>query len=312
MFDSQALADAIAAHGPVARVLVAAVQGSAPREVGAAMLVWQGGQMGTIGGGALEYQAALQARAMLSSGQVARLDNISLGPNLGQCCGGAVRLVTEVFQASPYAMVAFARPVAADAGQMPLPIARALALARRGHSRGTLLHQGWLIEPLAQAKSCLWLWGAGHVGRALTSVMAPLPDVDIIWVDTDLSRFPTDIVAGVKIMPAPDMARAVALAPKGAHHLVLTFSHAIDLALCDGLLRHGFASLGLIGSASKWARFRTRLQALGHGHAEIARITCPIGQPSLGKHPAAIAIGVAAQMMQSWASTPQLPKEASA
>ena len=75
---------------------------------------------------------------------------------------------------------------------------------------------------------------------------------------------------------------------------MLTYSHALDLELCHRLLTHGFARAGLIGSATKWARFRARLAALGHPPYAIARIDCPIGNPALGKHPQAIAIGVAA------------------
>ena len=82
-------------------------------------------------------------------------------------------------------------------------------------------------------------------------------------------------------------------APPSAEHLVLTYSHALDLEICHRLLSHGFARAGLIGSATKWARFRKRLLALGHSEVSIARITCPIGDPALGKHPQAIAIGVA-------------------
>lgn len=85
-------------------------------------------------------------------------------------------------------------------------------------------------------------------------------------------------------------------------HLVVTYSHALDLALCHALLGHGFAALGLIGSASKRARFRARLAALGHAPAQIDRIDCPIGDPALGKHPQAIAIGVAAALLSTAAA----------
>jgi xanthine dehydrogenase accessory factor len=108
------------------------------------------------------------------------------------------------------------------------------------------------------------------------------------------------------------MVRAIALAPANAHHVIVTFSHAIDLSLCDGLLRHGFASCGLIGSASKWARFRARLAALGHSADAYLRITCPIGAPAFGKHPQAIAIGVAAAMISEMAAAPAQLKEARA
>ena len=309
MFDRRALASAIAAHGPVARVVLAGVKGSAPREVGAAMLVWQGGQDGTIGGGALEFQAAAAAREMLANGCAMRCDAVPLGPNIGQCCGGAVRLLTEVFYAAPADGPAFARPISNNAGPMPLAIARAQAAARQGQKVQAGLHQGWFIEPFSAPKTPVWVWGAGHVGRAIVGVMAPLPDVEITWVDTDLARFPDGIAGGVRALPTADMTRAIALARLDAHHVILTFSHALDLALCDGLLRHGFAACGLIGSATKWARFRARLAALGHGPADISRIMCPIGDPTLGKHPQAIAIGVATRMMAQMAAAPALQKE---
>jgi len=68
MFDLGALAAALDLHGRVARVVIAGVEGSSPREVGASMLVFADGQSGTIGGGALEYAAAAKARAMLADG----------------------------------------------------------------------------------------------------------------------------------------------------------------------------------------------------------------------------------------------------
>lgn len=140
----------------------------------------------------------------------------------------------------------------------------------------------------------LWIYGAGHVGRALVNVMAPLPDFEITWVDTGPERFPeTDVTTLV----AKDPALIVKHAPLDADHLILTYSHEIDLALCHALLNHGFHSAGLIGSATKWARFRSRLAALGHAPAQVSRIACPIGDPALGKHPAAIALGVATAMI---------------
>ncbi|PXW72545.1 molybdenum cofactor sulfurylase [Loktanella sp. PT4BL] len=140
----------------------------------------------------------------------------------------------------------------------------------------------------------LWIYGAGHVGRALVNVMAPLPDFEITWVDTGPERFPeTDVTTLV----AKDPALIVKHAPTNADHLILTYSHEIDLALCHALLNHDFHSAGLIGSATKWARFRSRLAALGHTPAQISRIACPIGDPALGKHPAAIALGVATAMI---------------
>ncbi|MFN3723339.1 MAG: xanthine dehydrogenase accessory protein XdhC [Paracoccaceae bacterium] len=300
MFDLAGLEAAVAAHGTVARVVIAAHDGSSPREAGAAMLVWEGGQSGTIGGGALEWEAALQARAMLVGGG-RRLRRVPLGPALGQCCGGAVTVLTEVYDARclplPEAGVV-ARSL--DGSDRPLAVKRVLARARgQGASPMPHLVQGWFVEPVAAASRDLWIWGAGHVGRALVQVLAPMPDLAVTWIDVAEDRYPEGIPEGVTILPCADPARLVAHAPRRAEHLVLTYSHALDLDLCHRLLHRGFGGLGLIGSATKWARFQSRLRTLGHAEASIARITCPIGDPALGKHPHAIAIGVAVQVMQN-------------
>lgn len=300
-FDADTLTRAIATHGPVARVVVAEVAGSAPREAGAAMLVWPDGQAGTIGGGALEYQAAGEARAMLSGGPPARVARRPLGPALGQCCGGAVTLVTEVFAEAPAVNgPVFARPVEGGVAEMPLEVRRLVAAVRAGQAPALpRLAHGWLVEAAGRVAEPLWIWGAGHVGRALVHVLAPLPDFSITWIDTAPERFPGEVPQGVSVVPAAEPAVLVAHAPADAHHLILTYSHALDLDLCHRLLSHGFASAGLIGSASKWARFRRRLSALGHRDEQIAGITCPIGDPLLGKHPAAIAVGVAARLLSA-------------
>ncbi|MFN3954207.1 MAG: xanthine dehydrogenase accessory protein XdhC [Pararhodobacter sp.] len=300
--DRAELAAALAHHGALVRVVIAAHQGSSPREAGAAMLVWADGQEGTIGGGALEYAAARQARALLARGGGPLLERVALGPGLGQCCGGAVTLVHERFSAADLEAMPetgpHARPVEPGAGEMPLAIRRALKAARGEGVAPVLLRQGWLVEPLTPPARALWIWGAGHVGRALVQVLAPMPGFALTWVDTDAARFPAEVPAGVTLRIAADPGMLVGRAPAGAAHLVLTFSHALDLDLCHRLLHHGFGWAGVIGSGSKWARFRNRLRALGHAEAAISRIHCPIGDPALGKHPQAIAVGVAAALLK--------------
>ena len=230
------------------RITIEKTTGSAPRDAGTQMLVRADSIDGTIGGGALEWQAIATARRMIATGSTEDIQRIPLGPALGQCCGGAVTLHFE----------------------------QAEALDTTPHKRP------------------LWIYGAGHVGRAIVHVMAPLPDFDITWIDTGADRFPdTDITTLI----AKDPASAVKHAPANAEHLILTYSHDIDLAICHAVLSQPFESAGLIGSATKWARFKARLAALGHDAAQISRIACPIGDPSLGKHPAALALGVATAMI---------------
>jgi xanthine dehydrogenase accessory factor len=155
--------------------------------------------------------------------------------------------------------------------------------------------RGAAITPITNCP--LWIWGAGHVGRAVAKVIAPLEDRRITLVDDHTDRLPSALPATVAPLVAATMPRAVRHAPQDAAHLIMTYAHDIDLALCDALLHHGFAQLGLIGSATKWARFQSRLRAMGHTDTEISRITCPIGDPKLGKHPQVIAIGVASALL---------------
>ncbi|UWP95818.1 xanthine dehydrogenase accessory protein XdhC [Aliiroseovarius crassostreae] len=298
-FDLPTLERTICDHGPVVRVVVAEVKGSAPRDVGAAMLVWAEGQSGTIGGGELEWRAARKARQLLKGGRA--FDRYPLGPALGQCCGGAVSLLSECFDLEKIKSLknksVYARSL--DEKDPPLAVHRALQQARdRGVLPTAQLVQGWMIEPITPARQPLWIYGAGHVGRALINTLAPVPDFVITWVDTGPERFPEQIPDGVTALPATAPNELVRYAPQHAQHLVLTYSHQLDLDLCHTILLHGHGGLGLIGSATKWARFRARLRDLGHGNGQINQITCPIGDPGLGKHPQAIAIGVATALMK--------------
>lgn len=233
-------------------VEITKTRGSAPRDAGTAMRVGARDTCGTIGGGALEHRAIAAARAMLATGAPERTETVPLGPGLGQCCGGAVTLHFG------YA----ARSLDSPATAVP-----------------TALN--------ACAPRALWLWGAGHVGRAVVRACPP-GAFHITWIDRDRDRFPREVPGPVTLLPAADMPRLASRAPVDAHHLIFTYSHDIDLALCAALLRRPAASIGLIGSDTKWARFSKRLRALG---LDPAPITCPIGDKSLGKAPDAIAMG---------------------
>ena len=298
MLDASALRAAVARHGRIARIVISEVRGSSPREVGASMLVWRDGQSGTIGGGALEFEAVRAARQQSAQ---RRLSVHALGPALGQCCGGSVTLLTELWNAEHVDGLSgnmFARPVE-EGTSRPDAVQRLLAEApEQVQSQAPQMIEGWLVEPFVCRRRPLWIWGAGHVGRALVDVLAPIPEFAITWIDFATERFPESVPDPVSALPAAQPALLACRAPGNAEHLVLTHSHALDLELCHQLLTHDFVFAGLIGSATKWARFQSRLLSLGHARDSIQRITCPIGDPSLGKHPQAIAVGTASQLLR--------------
>jgi xanthine dehydrogenase accessory factor len=324
-------------HEAIVRVTVIRADGSTPRETGAAMLVGVDHLVQTIGGGALELTAIGHARAFLArpvaSGPIAprwqrEVLDLALGPSLGQCCGGHARLLMEAFTAGErHALEALAgnidraalvaRPTASGAelqiicnrkqqGERPLPVTRAVREVLAGaRPRAPLLIRGgkgqdpWFVEPLARSMVPLHIYGAGHVGRALVHVLQDLP-FRVTWADTAAPRFPAAVPPHVSAHVSPNLPALAATAPIDAYHIVMTYSHALDLAICHAVLRRGqFGHLGLIGSATKRARFLRRLAGLGVSPAMLRRLVCPIGRPGVGaKEPAMIAVTVAAQLVE--------------
>jgi xanthine dehydrogenase accessory factor len=121
------------------------------------------------------------------------------------------------------------------------------------------------------------------------------------WLDTRMGQFPPAAVDYSQVLSEPELAGSVCVAPAGTHFLVMTHDHALDYEICRAvLLREDAAWLGLIGSHSKAARFRSRLRRAGFREPTIARMVCPIGVAGVrSKWPAAIAVAIAAQLMQN-------------
>jgi xanthine dehydrogenase accessory factor len=252
------------ASGDAMLVSVHETAGSAPREAGAWMAVFRDSVTGTIGGGHLELQAIEEARLRLSGTSGTQVLRYPLGPSLGQCCGGVVHLRYE-------------RITAADAPML---------------SRTLQAHH----VPLT-------LFGGGHVGKALVHLLGTLP-FTVTWIDSRDEIFPDAVPDNVQCEHSDPVQAAVADLAPGSRVLIMSFSHAEDLDIVAACLkrlreRGDLPYVGLIGSKSKWATFRHRLEERGYGEADFARVTCPIGIPGItGKEPEVIAVAVAAQLLQ--------------
>lgn len=282
---------------PVAMVTVLATEGSAPRGAGTRMIVTSKDQQGTIGGGRLELQACEQARIILGQPAGAwRIQDYPLGPLLGQCCGGRVRLMVEhvdpansgwLDQAATGRMLIsqlessrVSRSVDEEA-----PLAKIAARGERP-GPGTVI-----VDRIGEHRRALYLFGAGHVGRAVAHAITPLP-FTLAWFDT---REDTATLAGAVYVPVDDLAGCITDVPAGVAILILTHDHALDYALTAAALQSAASFVGLIGSATKRARFLSRLSRDG---IDAARLTCPIGLPGVaGKEPAVIAAATAAQLL---------------
>jgi xanthine dehydrogenase accessory factor len=312
-----------AAQGPAVLVTVATVEGSAPREPGARMVVNANARHGTIGGGHLELRAAEIARGMLAGGSARHIERFALGPGLGQCCGGVVHLAFEVLDPALAALLVRRRgqdswrlsafdgaPESAlfDAAGHPLAGAPACAFAR---GRGTHLMQDregrrWLVDAVLAPRAHLMLFGAGHVGAALVRALAELP-CRVTWVDERDELFPEAVPANVAVEATDTPEALVAGAPPGTTFLVMTHSHALDQRLAQAILSRPAADwFGLIGSKTKRRQFEHRLRARGIDQARIDAMVCPIGLPGIGgKEPAVIATSVAAQLLAVWEAARQ-------
>src|SRR5581483_7867893 len=166
-----------------------------------------------------------------------------------------------------------------------------------------------LIERLDDDLPSVWLYGAGHVGQALARILMELP-LRLTWIDSRAGSFPKTLPDGVRVLHDDDSVATVSEAPVGAFFVVMSHSHPLDFELCHALLeRNDFAWLGLIGSDSKAARFRSRLARTGLGADVIAKLVCPIGVEGIrSKWPSAIAVAVAAQLMQKISAATERPE----
>ncbi len=252
-------------RGRAVLVTVAAVEGSGPREPGAWMLVSADAVIGTVGGGQLEHDAIGRARELLAGRGDAGMQRYALGPSLGQCCGGVVHLAFE-------------------------PVGREDLEALR-------VRLAVPLQPVA-------LFGGGHVGAAIVRACAELPFA-ITWIDSRDGVFPAAVPANVHCEHSDPVQRAVPHLAPGSLVLVMSFSHAEDLDVVAACLqrrreRGDLPFLGLIGSRTKWATFRHRLEARGFSAAELDAVHCPIGVPGIrGKQPAVIAVAAVAQLLQA-------------
>ncbi len=310
---------ALESGGPAAIITVADVSGSAPRDAGTRMVVTDKGQWGTIGGGNLEYQAIKQARILLQEGRDFAVDDYPLGPQLGQCCGGYVRLltgrldaqdqdwllqierlvsegkpamITQVIDPSQGLTYSVEKVISPD--QLISPFVATIG-APKSQKPGTIEKSTELISP---PDTVVYLFGAGHVGQAVAQALAPLP-VRTVWIDSRREYLPTSGSENCDVRHSTELPHDVVAAEPNSLFLVFTHSHDLDYQVVKAVLSRGdFRYCGLIGSRTKRASFESRLRDEGVSEESLGRLICPIGMPSLkSKDPSIIAAGVVAELL---------------
>ncbi|MCV9938735.1 xanthine dehydrogenase accessory protein XdhC [Boseaceae bacterium BT-24-1] len=243
-------------------VRIAEAQGSTPREAGATMIVSARGSAGTIGGGQLEFHCIDLARNLLDSSGSQQLIDIPLGPQMGQCCGGRVRVAME--PATPAHLEALKQDEAEVAAGRPQVL----------------------------------IFGAGHTGKALARSLALLP-LAVTLVDDRPGQF-EELPATISCLQLDDPETALSAARPGSAFVVLTHSHALDYRLTEAALLRGDASyVGMIGSGTKRARFEASFRRRHPGSKALAHLTCPIGGSDVhDKRPEVIAVLTSAELVR--------------
>lgn len=257
---------AFLAANPAAIVAeLTAVRGSSPRAAGTFMLISPEAQTGTIGGGALEYMVIDRARQVLRNGEHEDSLDIPLGPEIGQCCGGRVDVSLK---------------------RLTPAIARSL-LAR--------------LKAELAARPHVYLFGSGHVGHALARALAALP-LQVHVVDTrpdELVNLPENVTTHAVALPEA----VVRAAPRGSAFVILTHDHALDfLIAAEALQRADAPYIGMVGSKTKKARFRSWYLGEGYPAAPLDKLTLPIGGAAFpdgigDKRPEVIAALAAAEIL---------------
>lgn len=243
-------------------VEVTGADGSTPRDTDAWMLVSQRRTFATIGGGQLEYMAIDHARRALQQGQPAEPMTIPLGPEIGQCCGGRVRLAFTALTPD---------------------------LAERLIARDDLD---------TAARPHVYICGAGHVGDALATALSLAP-VRTVLVDTREDELAACRAAGIETCLTPVPEAIVRDAPPGSAFVILTHDHALDfLIAAEALRRDDAAYVGMIGSKTKRATFKNWLSREIGRPELLSRLVCPIGGSVVkDKRPAVIATLAAAEIL---------------
>ena len=319
------LSDLAAAGEAAVLVTVAGIRGSAPREIGAKMIVTSTETVGTIGGGQLEYQSTRVAVDMLND-QKPSLRSFPLGSSMGQCCGGVVEIL---FEPVADGLPAWLRDLSALYGQRePAVIATRISRTRPaklivtadaifgaesdGGNAAVVAKARQILadtpaatrdvqefyEPIVAPDLNIAVFGAGHVGTAVVNALSDI-DCSIRWIDSRPKMF-RHVPANVRAIDTPDPALEVAAMPANSFYLVMTHSHAVDFDVCDRILRRQDARYcGLIGSLSKRRRFEKRYRQQGMSQAVLRQLTCPIGVDGIsGKKPAEIAVAAAAEILR--------------
>ena len=299
----QHISEALKANKNCALISVIKVSGSTPREVGARIILDDAGRFGgSIGGGNLENSSIQQAQKMLSlNTQNIHIEKHLLGPNMGQCCGGAVTTMIETFTPQQLPEIKILTTTEVNNSFTTIGDIGTHHVTRKVTSNTEdigLTNNHKIIETFGQNPTPIYLFGAGHVGKALMLHLANLP-FQVTWIDSRKSEFPKATPPNFTLIHLNQPHKALAQTPDNAQLLILTHNHDLDFDIAQTALQmNRFAYIGMIGSKTKRARFISKFKKQGLTQQQINQLICPIGLPNIkSKNPKVIAVSVVAELL---------------
>ena len=155
-----------------------------------------------------------------------------------------------------------------------------------------------LFESFIKTSIDIMLFGAGHVGKALVSILADLP-CRVQWVDSRKHEFPDNLSRNITKIVSDSPSDEVRTMPKNAYYVIMTHNHPLDFAISEVILKRNDAQyIGLIGSKTKWKRFQMRFEHKGYQPELYSSIRCPVGHSNIpGKLPSEVAVAVAGEII---------------
>lgn len=308
---------------------VIASSGSTPRGAGAKMAVFaDGSTLGTIGGGAVEYESIRYAKEALRE-RSTLVKGFDLSPNetadIGMVCGGKVVvyfqlwsggdeaaidmltyvislldgntyawLVTQITESTVRQTGVYEEGVGLRYVDIAEDIIKPMLLSR------AVLHKGepsYYVEPLVQA-GMVYVFGGGHVSQELVPVIEHIGFKPVVYEDreafADTALFPKAI--RTIIAPFSEISANIEITEKD-YAVIITRGHQADYEVLEQVMRTSASYIGLIGSRHKIAATFKRLIEAGIPEKDLERIHTPIGLPIKGETPAEIAISIAAEMI---------------
>lgn len=313
----QKIKDELSAKRPVVLAMVAEKKGSAPRGVGAHMLILQSGKtVDTIGGGILEYMAAEQAKINLQEKKSSIQDfslNNKTAAQTGMVCGGQIKVLLQYLDEKNLPQIETAVNLLQSRQKIIVKITwRSGAdnfdfTVLQQTEKNVLKHKSLLeineaggsyTEKFRQNPT-VYLFGGGYVAQEVAKLLPNL-GFDYVVIEersgfANRNYFPQ--AQEIIITQYEDFSSKVKIADTD-FAVVITSGHEKDTVVLEQLLKIKPAYIGAIGSRHKKAYVENFLQQQGYDEAEIKSIIMPIGLDIKAETPAEIAVSIAAQLIQ--------------